>query len=245
VHKTVFGPGRLRSPLVAGLLMASVVVLGAAKRDPRILVYAPVPQQFQAQFSQTLWANDILAYLASDSRVVVELPTIESCRASGAFYMVAAPFDERPRLPGAATMATGRVMGQTHLVVTNCLSGDTVDDAVIAFESDPQSGANEGDFESTPEVTWAHTVQQLAAKHTLKFPSFPRVVSVRPPFVDIGIANSSLKPGDRLRVFATRGGQQRSAVIVTVTEIFADYVQATFAPADTQPNIGDYLEPIQ
>jgi hypothetical protein len=235
---------------LAVLLACAALVLpaaAAARRAPvRVLVGTPVAQAARDSMSSSLWARLVAAYVNADTIPFGGDPALDDCRAAKAAYMVDAPFELRPRLPGMVN-STGRVAASTHLVVTNCVTGDVTYDQVILLDSEPPNADSDGDFESVPELSWEKVVPQELARYPVFFPRVARITSVQPPFayVDMG-GTSPLQVGDVLRAFAGPGGERRTPVFLTVTSTDTKYVQVLFAntSGDPVPEKGDYVEPV-
>jgi hypothetical protein len=213
-----------------------------------VLVAAPVSDSARATISQELWNKYVSAYVAASV-----LPfdgageaTLDDCRRAGADYLVVAPFELRPRLPGMANSA-GRVAARTHLVVTNCITGSAVADRYIAFDSDPPSGLPEADYESLAEDTWGHAVPATLAKYPNVFARIAEVTHVTGPFALVNLkASSNVAVGDTLRDVATPERKNRARpILMTVTQVFPKYSQVTFSIVDGEaPSVGDFVEPV-
>ncbi|MBD5654604.1 MAG: hypothetical protein IAI50_05420 [Candidatus Eremiobacteraeota bacterium] len=246
----------MRPPLFA--LAAALLALGAAAEPIAgeaktasllVLVAANVSDPSGTAMSQALWAKDVAAYVGAS--VVpfagTEPPTLADCHAAHADYLVVAPFDLRPRLPGMPN-SSGRVAARTHLVVTNCITGTVIVDQLINFDSDPPSNASEGDFESVPEITWAHAVPATLAKRPVVFERVARITNLNAPFAFVDLkASSHLAIGDGLRDFATPDHIGRpNPIILTVTQVYEKFVQVIFSMVSggDQPQMGDLVEPL-
>jgi hypothetical protein len=195
--------------------------------------------------STALWGKIVAGYVNAEGVAFDGLPTLDDCGKARAAYMVAAPFELRPRLPGMVN-ASGRVAAQTHIVVTNCITGQVPFDKVIPLDSDPPSTANAGDFESVPEISWARVAPAELARYPVFFPRVARVRSVSPPFAFIDAAGGQFAIGDTLRAFATANGEKRTIVDLTVTSTEGKYVQVVFSTVNGAPvpSVGDYVEPV-
>jgi hypothetical protein len=237
---------RLAASLAALAALLPVAVTAARHAPVRVLLSAPVAPAARDSMSPALWERLVIAYVSADVVPFAHDPTLDDCRAAKAAYMVDAPFELRPRLPGMVN-ASGRVAARTHLVVTNCVTGDVTYDQVILLDSDPPSGASAGDFESVPEISWEKVVPQELARYPVFFPRVARIKSVDPPFayIDLGGTNP-LQIGDVLRAFAGANGEKRAPVFLTVTSTDTKLVQVLFAdnPGDPIPQKGDYVEPV-
>ena len=250
-------PARLTTPSAQRLRFAAALVAacglttgggpaGAARHTPvKVLVGTSVSQAAQGTMAPGLWARLVRGYISADTIAFDGTPTVDDCRKAKAAYEVSAPFDLRPRLPGALN-SDGRVGGITHLVVTNCGSGEVVYDKVIWLDSDPPSGADAGDFESVPEISWERAIPAELAKYPVFFKRLARVLAVRPPFAYIDDIEHVLAVGDVVRVYATANGKPRTQVLLTVTKLSEKADETIFqttggAPA---PQVGDYVEPV-
>jgi hypothetical protein len=241
----------LRFPFAAAVVAVLALAASGAFAKPsglKVLVFAPVADDAQPTMSQTLWNKYVAAYAAS---TVVPFdgagdPTLEDCRKAGADYLLIAPFELRPRLPGMPN-SSGRIAARTHLIVTNCITGSAVTDQTINFDSDPPSDAAEGDFDSIPEITWAHDVPATLARHPIAFVRVARVTNLSTPFVFIDLhASSHVALGEGLRDFATPDHVRRARpILLTVTAVHDAYVEATYdAFSNDTPLLGDLVEAI-
>ncbi len=240
---------RLRSGFAAVAFVALVGHMApahAAGSPLRVLVWAIVAESARNTMSQALWTKDVNAYVGGN---VIPFagdvaPTLADCKAAGADYAIAAPFDLRPSLPGLAN-ANGRVAARTHLVVTNCIAGSTSLDQAVMFESDVPSIASDGDFDSVPEVTWAHGVPAALAKVPLAFERIARVMQITSPLALVDIKAGSIHAGDALRDFAHADRSLRKTpIIMTVTQTFDKYLEVMFSSLGDKPGVGDLVEPI-
>lgn len=218
----------------------------AAGSALRVLVWAVVAEPARNTMSQALWTKDIDAYVGGNVIPFAgdAAPTLADCRAAGADYAIAAPFDLRPSLPGMAN-ASGRVAARSHLVVMNCIGGTTALDQTIMFESDVPSVASDGDFDSVPEITWAHGVPAALAKVPLTFERIARVMQITSPLALIDIKAGSIHPGDALRDFAHADRSMRKTpIVMTVTQTFEKYLEVMFSSLGDKPSVGDLVEPV-
>lgn len=235
----------------AGLVAATVFVSGAfparAKSVPiKVLVSAPVSDEAHATMSTELWRKFVRAYVGVGTVVFAGPgnPTRDDCNRAGADYLAVAPFDLRPRLPGMPN-ASGRVAARTQLVVTNCLTGTIAMNQTINFDSDPASNAADGDFESVPEITWAHDVPAMLAKYPLVFDRIGHVIFVAPPFARVDTKAGAIRPGDGLRDFARADRSRRAEpIVMTVTQVFDQYLEVMFSSSGGRPELGDLVEPL-
>lgn len=240
------GSGLAAFALLVAALLGSTDPAHARGSSVKVLISTSVSEQALATMRPDLWLTFVNAYVGGNAIVFAGpgLPTVADCRKAGADYLVIAPFDLRPRLPGMAN-ASGRVAAMTHLIARNCITDTISIDQQISFDSDPPSGASDGDFDSVAETTWAHAVPAGLAKHPLILETVAHVISVRVPFALVNIKNNgTIHPGDGLRDFSTPDHAPRAKpIIMTVTQVFDSYVEVTF-PADATPDKGDLVEPI-
>ena len=232
--------------LVAAPLLGSAYPALAKSTPIKVLVFANVSDQAHATMSSDLWNKYVTAYAGAATAEFSGPadPTLEDCRKAGADYMLVAPFDLRPRLPGMAN-ASGRVAAVAHLIATNCITGSVTLDQTVNFDSDPPSSASDGDFESTPEITWAHAVPMTLARYPLVFQRVAHVFNVNSPFAFVDIKSAGLHPGDGLRDFSTPDHRPRKTpIVLTINEVFDTYVSVTFAQGTDVPTNGDLVEPI-
>lgn len=219
---------------------------GARSAAVRVLVATTVSDAAHDSMSRALWATLVENYVGAETVPFSGHPTLADCHAAKAAYMVDAPFELRPRLPGVAN-SEGRVAALTHVVVTNCVTTNIVFDRVILLDSDPPGSSSAGDFESVPEISWSKVVPAELGRYPLFFPHVARIASVRPPFAYIALNGTPpLKIGDQLRAFANSNGDKRDPVILTVTSSDARYMQVLFSNVggDPVPQPGDYVEPM-
>ena len=232
--------------VAAGWLGGATSAAGARTAPVRVLVGTSVSQAARDSMSPTLWAKLVANYIGADDVAFDGTPTLDDCHTAHAAYMVDAPFELRPRLPGMVNSA-GRIAAVTRVVITNCVTGDLSFDFVIPLDSDPPSGANSGDFESVPEVSWSKVVPLELGRYPVFFPRVARVKSVDPPFAFIDLGGTvPLKVGDLLRAFANTNGEKRQPILLTVTSTDAKFIQVIFSTTggDPAPQVGDYVEPI-
>ena len=109
--------------LVALPLLAAPRIAVARAAAVRVLVYTSVSDQARTTMSRELWTKYVTTYAGANAVVFdgATPPTLDDCHKAGAQYMLVAPFDLRPRLPGLAN-STGRVAAISHLVATNCIT---------------------------------------------------------------------------------------------------------------------------
>jgi hypothetical protein len=246
-NSTAAAGARLRlgaAVAAVGFAAAVAIPAGARPAPVRVLIGTTVSTPARDSMSTALWAKLVAAFVNAEAVPLDAQPTLEDCAKARAAYMVSAPFELRPRLPGVVG-SSGRVAAQTHIVVTNCITGQVPYDKVIPLDSDPPSSANAGDFESVPETSWARVAPQELARYPVFFPRVARVRSVTPPFALIDAAGGAFTIGDTLRAFATANGEKRALVLLTVTSTEGKYVQVVFSTVNGAPvpQIGDYVEP--
>jgi hypothetical protein len=192
------------------------------------------------------WSKYVTGWIGRSFRVIAFTdpsgdPTLEECRKAGADYIVAARFARRPRLPGLA-LEDGRIAAQARLHVVDCVTGASRSDAVVALEGDPVESAV-GDAEPTQDSRWDREVPAALAKVTLDLQRPARVLFVRSPLARIKIADRSLKPGDVLRDVSTAQNTPREQpIVLTVTQVYDDGVDALFDANAGTPQPGDYVE---
>jgi hypothetical protein len=195
--------------------------------------------------SPALWAKIVAAYVNAEAVPLDGEPTLDDCHKAKAAYMVYAPFDLRPRLPGMVS-SSGRVAAHTRIVVTNCVTGEVAYDQAIPLDSDPPSSANAGDFEAVPETSWSRVVPQQLARYPVFFPRVSRIKSVQPPFAFIDTVGGLYAVGDVLRAFASADGSRKTPILLTVTSTDGKYLQVVFSTVNgtPPPEPGDYVEPV-
>jgi hypothetical protein len=246
-HSTAAARARLRLAVavtLAGFAAGPAAPAGARPAPVRVLVGTAVSAGARGSMSEALWAKIVATYVNAEIVAFAGAPTLDDCAKAKAAYMVAAPFDLRPRLPGMVN-SSGRVAAQTRIVVTNCITGKVPYDQVIPLDSDPPSSANAGDFEAIPEVSWARVVPQELARYPVFFPRVARIKSVNAPYAFIDAVGTPYAVGDTLRAFATLNGQKRVPVLMTVTSTEGKYIEVVFSTVngDSPPEPGDYVEP--
>jgi hypothetical protein len=238
---------------LAGFALVALGVLGSsgqseARSSPvKVLIYSSVSDTARASMSPELWAKFVDSYAGAITVTFAgpDNPTVDDCRKAGADYMLVAPFDLRPRLPGMAN-STGRVAATTHLIATNCITNTISLDQTLNFDSDPPSSASDGDFESVPEITWSRAIPATLAHYPLAFQRVAHIMQVNTPFAYVDIkSGGALRVGDPLRDFSTPDHKPRKTpIILTVTQIFDNYVEVTFTQSDDNPTGGDLVEPL-
>lgn len=245
-NRTDDGCARLRRALLVASLTLGLTAPVLARTAPvKVLVSAPVADTARPTMSPALWAKMVGDWV---SATVVpfagDSPALDDCRKAAADFMVVAPFELRPRLPGMPNAGGGRVAARSRVVVTNCFTGSVVYDQVVNFDSDP-SNAGASDFESSPEVTWSRNVPATLGKYPVFFPHVARIFSVRPPIVLVDLRDG-IKPGDVLRLYAGSDHKTKGPIYLTVTQQQGKYVEAMFSTVSggPQPAVGDFVEPV-
>jgi len=244
-NRTVRTRTRLRAALLLASLAVGLTVPASARTAPvKVLVNATVADTARPTMSVVLWSKMVGDWV---SATVVPFTgdqlTLEDCRKAGSDFMVAAPFELRPRLPGMPNPGGGRVAARSHILVTNCYTGSVVYDQTVNFDSDP-SNAGANDFESSPEIAWSKNVPATLGKYPVFFPRIARVTQVRPPIVLIDLRDA--KPGDVLRIYAGADHKSKGPIYLTVTQVQSKAVEAMFSTVagGAQPAVGDFVEPV-
>ncbi len=222
---------RLRAASAAALALLAATSAGPASARPapvRVLIGTSVSDQAKSTMSPALWTKIVTSYVNAEPLPFDGDPTLDDCHKAKAAYMVYAPFDLRPRLPGMVS-SSGRIAARTRIVVTNCVTGDVAYDQSIPLDSDPPGSANAGDFEAVPETSWSRVVPQELARYPVFFPRVSRIRSVQSPFAYVDTVGGLYAVGDTLRAFAGSGATHRPPILLTVTSIDGKYVQAVFS----------------
>jgi hypothetical protein len=246
-HSTAAARARLRLAVafaLGGIALGWGAPAGARSAPVRVVVGTSVSDSARGSMSTALWAKIVATYVNAETVPFAGSPTLDDCAKAKAAYMVSAPFELRPRLPGMVS-SSGRVAAQTRIVVTNCITGKLAYDQLIPLDSDPPSSANAGDFEAIPEVSWSRVVPQELARYPVFFPRVARIKSVDAPYAYIDAVGTPYAVGDMLRAFATGSGLKRVPVLMTVTSTEGKYIQVVFSTVngDSPPEPGDYVEP--
>jgi len=236
---------RLRAAfLVVAVLPAALAGPAWARSAPvRVLVGATVSDAAHGTMSAPLWMKMVSDWVNAIPIPFKDgLPDLADCRKAEADFLVTAPFDLRPRLPGMPN-SSGRVAARTHLVVTNCITEAIEYDQTIGFDSDPLS-APPGDFESSPDATWSKSVPATLAKYPVFFSHVAHVIQVTPPTALVDI-HENLKAGDLLRVYADSSRHRKGPILLVVTQQLGKYTEVTYPTlaGAMLPAKGDYVEP--
>lgn len=225
-----------------------LVASAEARSTVNVLVGTEVSQAAQATMSTALWARLVAQWVGENVIPFRGKPTLEDCARNKALYMVSAPFELKPKLPGGTTLhVNDRIAALSHVTVTNCVTKQVVFDQIVPLESNPVSTANEGDLEPVAAVTWESSIRQSLRTHPIVFSSLARVSRVSPPFVFIEGAAKGLAVGQTLRIYAAADGTVRNPpVVLTIIDIFGrQVIQAQYD--STNPNnkvaVGDLVEP--
>ena len=238
-------PPGMRS-LLAASFVALLALPAAARTGVNVLVGADVSPMAQSTMPSGLWSRLVAQWVGENVIPASGSPTLDDCARAKALYMVNAPFELKPRLPGTALHVNDRVAGLTHVTVVNCLTKKTVYDQLISLESNPVSTANAGDLEPVAAVTWESSVKATLRAHPLVFATFSRVIKVAPPFVYIDGGTKGLAIGQTLRIYAGADGVPRNpAVVLTIVDVAGRQIEARYDA--TNPNnkveVGDLVEP--
>jgi hypothetical protein len=220
------------------LVCAAVVPLAipADARVSRVLVGTDVSGAAQATMSPRLWARLVVQWVGQKPIPFSGKPTLYECAHAKALYMVYAPFELRPQLPGGSLQVRDRITALTHITVVNCLTKATTFDQIVGLTSNPTSTAGD---------VWASSVAQTLRRHRIVFSALVHVVRVTPPFVMLS-ASGGIGLGQTLRVYASRGGTRKNPpVILTVTAVFGREVEARYDARNprNKVQIGDRVEP--
>jgi len=231
--------------MLAALLAGTATAPLAARVSPvRVLVYTPVSEAARATITPALWTKMVTDYVNARSIPFTgdAPPTVADCRSAKADFMVTAPFDLRPRLPGMPS-SSGRVAAVTRLTFTNCVTGNVVYDQRVQLESQPDTQAG-GDLDSVPEISWSKSVPATLAKYPVYFPRVSRIVQVTPPLAMVDLRNE-VKPGDELIVYAGADRATKGPIELVVTQVTGRYAQVMYSTVDGAiiPSVGDYVEP--
>jgi len=234
---------------VAGLVTGPAAAAGRRTAPVTVLVAAAVADSARRTMPPALWARLVGDY-ANASKIIpftgTGPATRADCRAASAVFLVNATFELAPRLPGTA-QDSDRKYAVAHIDLMNCITGATVPQRTVRFESDPLSNANAGDFEPNVEFTWARAVRDGLARQPLELAGVARITRVEGPFLYIDGVGSSITLNMVMRAFADKNGQPRVPLEMVVTDINNKFIQATYdtmRPGMVPPQPGDYVEPV-
>lgn len=230
------------------LLACAVLAVPATARNAplNVLVGTEVSPAARATMSTSLWARLVAQWVGEHVIPFTGKPTLEDCARAKSLYVVSAPFELKPRLPGSALHVNDRVAAQTHVTVVNCITKQSVFDQLIPLESNPVSTSNEGDLEPVAEVTWESSIRGALRSHPIVFSSLARVTQISPPFAFIEGGARGLAIGQTMRIYAGSDGTLRSPpVILTIVDIVGRQIQAQYDSTNpaNKVQVGDLVEP--
>jgi hypothetical protein len=236
----------LRWALAALLALAQACFGGGAfaREAPlKVLLGTSIADDAFGTIAPALWSRYMAASLSGYHVIPFAGPvdpTLDDCERAGAAYLVLAPFEQRPQLPGLAN-ASGRLTGRSHLVARNCTTGDVVFDQIVDFVSDPVPAGPGTDADA--ESPWQREIPATLARHPIVMQRPARVVLVAPPYARIGFRDATLNAGDVIKDVAHPNSIARSQpIVLTVTAVFDDYVEAVFELNGDHPVTGDIVE---
>ena len=230
-------PGTMRAFLCAGLVLL-LAAPAAARGNLHVLIGTDVSPQAQTTMSSYLWSRLVEQWVGEKAIPFDGRPTIDDCKRARALFMLYAPFDLRPKLPGGMLALNDRVAALTHVTIVNCRTNATIFDQIIGLASSPVTSTN-------PADVWESAIAQTLRTHPIAFTVLPRIERITPPFVLIA-GGKGLALGQTLRIYATADGTLREPpVILTVTAVYAKAVEARYDAADTRNKVemGDLVEP--
>ena len=243
---------RLRCAILVAFLWAPFAQPALAKAPPpaltkapvRVLVAAPVSDDARLAMSQSLWGKLIADWIGAVQLVTFPSgpPTLADCKTAGADFMVAAPFDLRPRLPGMPKPIE-RAAARTEIMITNCLTGTVVYDQRINLDGEPPADSST-DPDAAAQAMWSKDVPETLAKYPAFFSRIARVIKIQGPTALVDL--SGAKPGDVMRVYASSTGKPRPAIYLTVKRPLGKNAEVTFSTGNgaAQPALGDFVEPV-
>jgi hypothetical protein len=210
----------------------------------KVLVGTSVADNALGTIAPPLWHKYVLASLGGYQVLPFEgpsVPTLDDCRRAGAEYVLQALFELRPQLPGLPNAASGRIAARARERVIDCVSGDVVADKIVDFESDPPSGAPDPD--ATPIGPWDREIPATLARRRIVLERPARIVFVAQPLAHVNFRGATLHPGDVLQDVANaRNVHRAQPIVLTVTQVYDDYVEVIFDASGDHPNVGDLVE---
>jgi len=226
-----------------GLAVLTAAPGDAREAPPKVLLAAPIGDDAIGTIAPEAWARYVTASLGSYQVIPFKGtadPSLDDCARAGAEYVFVATFERRPQLPGLATV-NGRTAAKANRIARNCISGDTVVDDVVDFESDPPAPADGASASSSD--AWEREIPAALAKNPIVLDGPARVLSVTPPLVRIGFRRETLHTGDVVSdVASAKNVRHPSQIPLTVTQVFDDYVVALFDTSGPTPERGDLVE---
>ena len=235
------------SSIVALVLCGAWTSFALARAAPvRVLVAATVSDTAKATMSPEVWKHLIGDYVNAEvAPFAGGAPTIDDCRRAKAAFMVAATFDTMPQLPGIA-LPKDRLSARSHIVGTNCITGNVTFDHVIQLVSNPIAIANQGDLEPVAEIRWQKSVHDTLARNPITLARIARIVKVDGPFCFIEFPpGSNVVPGNTFRIFADKDSVKRPPIMLTITDMTGKFAQCLYDAANgSVPAVGDLVEPV-
>lgn len=228
----------LARSLICGFLGVALSAPAPARGGFNVLIGTEVSRAAQDTMSPRLWSRLVAQWVGEKAVPFSGKPTLGDCAQAKALYMLYAPFELRPELPGGTMQINDRIAALTHVTVVNCVTKATIFDQIIGLSSNPISTAN-------PADTWKSTVAQTLRAHPIVFATLVHVVRVTPPFVTVA-GSGGIGLGQTLRVYAGADGMLRDPpVILTVTAVFGKEVEARYDTSDphNKVHVGDLVEP--
>ena len=221
-----------------GPLFLLLALPWTAHGNLHVLVGTDVSPSAQATMTSHLWTQLIEQWVNEKAIPFDGKPTLDDCKRANALYMLYAPFDLKPKLPGGTANVTDRITALTHVTIVNCRTSATIFDQVIGLASNPLSSTN-------ADQLLKSSVTQTLRTHPIVFSTFPRVERVTPPFVTIE-GGKGLALGQTLRIYAGADGTPREPpVVLTVTAVYKNSVEARYDAQDPHAKVqtGDLAEP--
>jgi hypothetical protein len=234
----------LRALGAALLLLAPAAPASAGQSPVTVLAWAPVAPAAAATMAPATWTGIVGRYANAERVVAVTAePQIADCRAAKALYILKAPFELAGADIAHSIDPDGRLKGQTHVVVINCISTKTVYDSTIALASAPP--ASSGDLENTTDVSWDSAAQAQLARYPLPLYSISRIVSIHEQYAYIDVPAYALKNAGAYRIFAHANGDPAPESILPVIDLGTRLVSLLILQSQPKPQVGDYVEPIE